>query len=99
MRVTVDTYTRLVLTAITVLLTVLALGLWYQSPSAVAPAQGAGIPDAGMQTNQVLDRLTSIDASLAELKTLLVSGAVKVQVIDTKEAPAPAPAAPPKAQP
>ena len=84
MKVTVDGYTRILLSAITVLLTVLAIGMWCETPSMVPPAQAQGIPDSGQQLHQISQKLDSIDKSIAGMQKLMVSGAVKVQVVEAK---------------
>ncbi len=84
MKVTVDGYTRILLSVITVLLTVLAVGMWCETPSMVPPAQGVGIPDSGQQLHEISQKLDSIDKSIAGLQKLMVSGAVKVQVVEAK---------------
>jgi len=84
MKVTVDGYTRILLSVITVLLTVLAVGMWCETPSMVPPAQGQGIPDSGRQLHEISQKLGSIDKSVADLQRLMVSGSVKVQVVEAK---------------
>ena len=84
MKVTVDGYTRILLSVITVLLTVLAVGMWCETPSMVPPAQAQGIPDSGRQLDEISQKLDSIDKSIAGLQKLMVSGAVKVQVVEPK---------------
>ena len=81
MQVTVDGYTRIVLTAITVLLTVLTVGLWYESPSTLESAQ-AKIPDQGMQLQVMIDLQTQTNQQLAQIQAALLSGNVKVQVVE-----------------
>ena len=71
MTVTVDTYTRLLLTVIAVLLSVTAFGLWCQSPTMLETAQ-ARIPDSGEQLNQIIEKVDDIDTSLSKLNKLLV---------------------------
>ena len=84
MKVTVDGYTRILLSVITVLLTVLAVGMWCETPSTVPSACAQGIPDSGRQLDEISQKLSSIDKSVADLQKLMVSGAVKVQVVETK---------------
>lgn len=84
MKVTVDGYTRILLSVITVLLTVLAVGMWYETPSTVPTARAQGIPDSGQQLHEISQKLSSIDKSIAELQKLMVSGTVKVQVVEAK---------------
>ena len=80
----IDRYTKMLLTVIAVLLTLVAIGLWHeQSPSVVTPAY-AGIPDSGQQFQQVIDSVESIQASIDEFSVLLVSGKIKVQVVEPK---------------
>ncbi len=80
-----DGYTRVCLTAITVLLTLLVIGLWAgplpgSSPAGAADAKGIYGPtvqrtkqlQAAQETNQKLDRLM----------TLLTSGQVKVVIVE-----------------
>jgi len=85
MKVTVDGYTRILLSVITVLLTVLAVGMWCETPTTIPSAGAQGIPDSGQQLHEISQKLNSIDKSIAELKALMVSGAVKVQVVEAKD--------------
>ncbi len=89
MKVVVDGYTRFILTAIAVLLTVLAVGLWHDSPSSLGQAQ-AGIPDSGMQLQQILTKMNDISSNIDQLQKVLVDGSVKVQIVEkaTKAKPA-----------
>ena len=81
MTVKVDGYTRFILTAITVLLTVVAVGLWYDAPSTVATVE-AKIPDSGAQLTQIVDKMDQINKSIGEMGVLLTSGKIKVQVVE-----------------
>ena len=81
MIVTVDKYTRSLLTIIAVLLTVLAAGLWFETPTTMAPAQ-AKIPDSGLQFQRVIDQTGRITTSLDNLTELLISGQVRVQIVE-----------------
>lgn len=82
-RVRVDGYTRVCLTVIAVLLTVLIVGLWADhTPSADQARAAKPFVETGTQAQIVLlvraqDRTT---AKIAELITLLKSGQVKVQI-------------------
>jgi len=80
MTVTVDKYTRCILTVIAGLLTVVAVGLWFETPDVVTTAQ-ARIPDSGMQLRQLVDHAQQIDDSIGDLTELLASGQVKVQIV------------------
>ena len=87
MTVSVDGYTRFLLTIIAVLLTVVAVGLWLETPSALPTAQAkasgyAEQMNPGQQLNQMVKNTEKLHASLAELQKLMVSGAVKVQVVE-----------------
>ena len=81
MTVRVDGYTRFILTAITVLLTVVAVGLWYEAPSTVSTVE-AKIPDSGAQLVQIVDKMDRINKSIGELQVFLASGKIKVQVVE-----------------
>ena len=80
MIVTVDRYTRVVLTVLTVLLTVVAVGLWCDAPSSLETAE-AKLPDAGLQFNRMIEELREVNANLVDLQHMLASGAVRVQVV------------------
>ena len=85
MTVTVDKYTRVLLTVIAVLLTVVAAGMWYEAPSTTATAQ-AKIPDSGLQLQKLTDQTQAIATSLGNLSELLVSGNVKVRIVESDAA-------------
>ena len=80
MVVTVDKYTRGLLTVIAVLLFALVIGLWYEAPSVVPSASAAGLPDSSQQLNQIISKIDDVTASVDSLNSLLVSGKVKVQI-------------------
>ncbi len=80
MTVTVDNYTRVLLTVLTVLLLVVAVGLWFETPTTVPSAYGR-VPDSGEQLNQLIGKVDKIDTSLGEISRLLTSGKIKVQVV------------------
>ena len=80
MTVYVDTYTRVILTIIAVLLTVVGAGLWLESPSVVSTAEAA-LPDAGLQRKLMVAELQQIRMELRGISELLLSGGMKVQVI------------------
>jgi len=88
MRVQVDVYTRVCLTAIAVLLTVLIVGLWAQkTPN--APQAMAGVPtvlDPNAQRGAMTRAQTLTNAKLDQLISLLKSGDAKVQVVEDKRA-------------
>lgn len=83
----VDGYTRLCLTAIAVLLTVLVVGLWAELPGWVGPADAQG-PDGkpfintGAQRKDILAAQEKTNAKIDELIKLLKSGQAKVQVVE-----------------
>jgi hypothetical protein len=85
--VCVDGYTRVCLTVIAALLTVLIAGLWAQgvpvareAAAAAAPPPPAGIPDAGGQRDRMVKELERITARLEHLDGMFESGKAKVQV-------------------
>jgi hypothetical protein len=79
--VTVDKYTRGLLTVIAVLLFALVVALWCEVPSVVPSACAAGLPDSSQQLNQIIGKIDQITASVESLNSLLVSGKVKVQLV------------------
>jgi hypothetical protein len=81
----VDAYTRLCLTAIAVLLTVMVLGLWAQTPVAAPALAADGFGDTGARIAAQLDEAVKTNAKLDQLLTLLSSGQVKVQVVKEKD--------------
>ncbi|MCF7958041.1 MAG: hypothetical protein K9M57_06280 [Phycisphaerae bacterium] len=84
MKVTMDNYTRFILTTLTVLLLFISLALWCQTPS-VLPTAEARIPDSGMQLNQINDNLTQLNKTLSGIQKLLVSGNAKVQTMTAED--------------
>jgi hypothetical protein len=93
MMVTVDKYTRVMLTVIAGLLLVVGLGLWHETPSTIAPAYGQ-IPDSGQQLQELIVKVDDINKSLGKLNLMLTSGKIKVQVVAPKEDKAAAKTAP-----
>jgi len=89
MTVQVDRYTRFLLTIIAVLLGVVALGLWCETAPMI-PAAQAGIPDSGAQLDQLVQKVTAIEGEIRELKALLISGNVKVRIVESQGGPKPA---------
>ena len=87
-----DDYTRVLLTVIAVLLTLVAVGLWTHTPSSISTAQ-ARLPDSGLQLNQIILELQRTRTSMDGVANLLRSGQAKVQIIE----PAPVPVPPPPA--
>jgi len=94
----VDGYTRLCLTAIAVLLTVLVVGLWAEAPLASPAQAGDTFGDTGARIAAQLEAAQKTNAKLDELIGLLTSGQVKVQLVKEKDdkAPGGAYAPPPK---
>ena len=81
----IDRYTKIVLTVIAVMLTLVAIGMWHeQTPSVVTPAY-AGIPDSGQQLQQLITHVGKIQGSMDKIAAMLISGKVKVQVVEPKE--------------
>lgn len=88
----VDGYTRLCLTAIAVLLTVLVIGLWADGPWSPDPAAGAkAFVSAGQQRKAILDAQQATNRKLDTLIGLFREGKAQVKLAEGK-APAPAPA-------
>jgi len=86
MRLQVDAYTRVCLTVIAVLLTVLIVGLWAQkTPN--PPQAMAGVPtvlDPNAQRGAMTRAQTLTNAKLDQLISLLKSGEATVRVIDDR---------------
>lgn len=90
-QVRVDTYTRVCLTAIAVLLTVLIAGLWAegvptsQTASAGSPATGREVNkpywDSAGQRDAMVKEMQQVNRKLDELKALLKSGEAKFTVV------------------
>ncbi|MCK4601916.1 MAG: hypothetical protein KAU28_05590 [Phycisphaerae bacterium] len=80
--VLVDSYTRVCLTAIAVLLTVLIIGLWADGVRTVDDAQAAEkFLDTGAQRQEMLKAQQEVNTKLDNLMELLKSGEAKVQVV------------------
>ncbi len=84
MTVVVDSYTRVLLTVIAILLGVVAVGMWCESPVLVDSAK-AGIPDSGKQLDEVIAQLKEVNETLLGISETMVSGNIKVQVADPSE--------------
>jgi len=76
---TLDRFTRCILTAITVLLTIIAIELWAGRPSMV-PTACAQIPDSGMQRNTLIDEARQTNQLLGEILKHLRSKPIKVKM-------------------
>lgn len=79
MKVTLDAYTKILLTVIAVLLTVVALGLWCETPGMTDQAQ-ARLPDAGLQLYQIIDKLEQVRRAVTDVSDLLRSGRARVRI-------------------
>ena len=80
-QVKVDNYTRICLTAIAVLLTVVAIGLWAEAPSTGGRLDAAErFLDTSAQRVQMIDQQKLTNRKLDRLIELLTSGKVKVMV-------------------
>ena len=84
MKVTMDNYTRFILTILTVLLVFISMALWFQTPS-VIPTAEAKIPDSGMQLNQINDNLIKLNTTLSDIQKLLASGNAKMQTVTAED--------------
>jgi len=96
MTVTVDRCTRFLLTVIAVLLAVVAVGLWFETPNITPAAQAAGGEqlNPGKQFDAIAKNTEQMAASITELQKLLVSGSVKVMVVEKTDKTAPTGGAP-----
>ena len=85
-QVRVDAYTRVCLTAIAILLTVLVIGLWTEMPGPTKPVQADPAAskvflDSSAQRKSMIEHQKETNSKLSEIATLLRSGNVKVQVV------------------
>ena len=78
----VDGYTRVMLTVIAVLLTVLAVGMWCETPQMSQTAAAGRIPDSGLQFDSIRQSVDQVNQSIQQLSNLMVSGQVRVRVVD-----------------
>ena len=80
----VDLYTRVCLTVIAALLTVLIVGLWADGVPSSREAIGspAGIPDSGQQRERIIKEIQKTTAKLDRLIGLFEGGTEKVQIAD-----------------
>jgi hypothetical protein len=74
-----DRYTRTVLTALVVLLSVIAVELWVAMPSGIPNAQ-AQIPDTAMQRQQIAQESQKTNDLLQKILDHLRTGTVKVRM-------------------
>lgn len=84
MIIKVDTYTRVVLTVIAVLLTLVTVGMWSGVPGSTLPAANAaerGLPDMSVQFNEMIMELKGINITNSQIAELL-RGELKVQLAD-----------------
>ncbi len=82
-QIKVDWYTRVCLTVIAVLLTVLIVGLWSDQPMApTARAADQPFGDASADRQAIAKGMEQVNAKVDELIGVLKSGDVKVQVTE-----------------
>lgn len=77
--VTLDRYTRLLLTALVVLLTIIAFELWAGRPSDL-PAAHAQIPDTALQRKQILDEGQRTNELLEQILKHLQTKPIQVRI-------------------
>ncbi len=78
--VTLDRYTRGLLTALTALLAVIAVELWAGRPSDL-PAAHAQIPDTGLQRKVIADEAQQTNRLLEQILEHLQSKPIRVRVV------------------
>ena len=103
LRLKLDDYTRICLTAIAILLTVLIVGLWANDVPAAREAQAVTQgPFLGTGTQvQLVELVKAQDKTTTKVEAilqLLQSGQLKVQIVDAKDKDKGAPNAPPKTE-
>jgi hypothetical protein len=77
--------TTKLLTVIVILQGLILMGQWLGTPSVLSPAQ-AQVPDAGAQRMQMVRELEALNAKTDKMLSLLDSGKLQVQVVDSKPA-------------
>lgn len=77
--VTLDRYTRLLLTALVVLLTIIAVELWVARPSGL-PTAHAQIPDTALQRKQIVDEGKRTNELLEQILNHLKSKPILVRM-------------------
>lgn len=94
--VTLDGYTRVCLTVIAVLLTVMIVGLWATGPARSAgaqaeparrparPARISLLPDSGAQRMVLVKAVETTNRKLDRIISLLQSGKIRVVLVDAK---------------
>lgn len=86
-RVRVDGYTRVMLTAIAVLLTLMVVGLWADGGPRARPAEAAKpFANTAEQREAITNSLGQTNAKLDELIALMRSGDAKVRIVGTAKA-------------
>jgi hypothetical protein len=77
--VQIDRYTRLLLTALVVLLSMIAVELWVALPGGV-PSAHAQIPDTAMQRQQIAQESQRTNDLLQKILDHLKTGSIKVRM-------------------
>ncbi len=95
MVVVMDNYTRILLTMITVLLTLIAIPLWTENAEMNSPVNAAaltrqGIPDSGQQLNDLIIQTERNNVTLEEIARILSKDTIKVEIADKTEKSVPA---------
>jgi hypothetical protein len=82
---TLDRFTRGVLVALTVLLTIIVIELWAGRPT-MTPEARAQVPDSGAQRNQMIEETRRTNQLLEQILDHLRTKPVKVKTVDTDKA-------------
>ena len=88
MRRTMDRYTKFIVTVIAIQLCLISVGMWQDTPMVATPAYGK-VADSGLQLQQLIEKVSGVQRSLDKLTVLLISGEVKVQVVEPKKSKLP----------
>lgn len=79
-------YLNGILTVLALLLGLHVWTLWTTGAPVQPPAAHAqGIPDSGAQRQEIIDQLKLLNSKTAKLQELMVSGKVRVQVVQPPE--------------
>ncbi len=77
--ITLDRYTRVILTVLTVFCGVIAVELWERQPTAL-PAAEAQVPDTALQRKQLIEEARHTNDLLERIATRLEKGTIKVRM-------------------
>lgn len=89
MVIALDNYSRIILTVIAVLLTLIVIPLWTDNinPDSQALAARTGIPDSGQQMNELIEIMKQNSETLEKIAAILENQTLKVEIQNDTVAP------------